>query len=99
MTHEIKIISVSEDGFKKLDTYRKKLPRRMANCVDSIEIGLGGIHVNMKNRHGGTVVVPSDPLKIDVGDNILRINYDGKYVVIPFTDKVPPMVFTPDQEA
>ena len=99
MTHEIKIITVSEDGFKKLDSYRKRLPKRMANCVDSIETGLGGIHLNMKNPYGGTVCVPSDPLKIDVGDNILRITYNGRYVVIPLTDKIPQMIFAPDQEA
>ena len=98
MTHEIKIITVSEDGFKKLDSYRKKLPKRIANCVDSIETGIGGIHLNMKNPYGGTVCVPSDPSTIGVGDNMLRINYDGRYVVIPFTDKIPKMVFISDQE-
>ena len=98
MTHEIKIITVSENGFKKLDSYRKRLPKRIANCVDSIETGIGGIHINMKNPYGGTVCVPSDPLKMGVVDNKLHITYDGRYVVIPFTDKVPPMVFAPDQE-
>ena len=43
--------------------------------------------------------VPSDPLKMGVVDNKLHITYDSRYVVIPFTGKVPPMVFAPDQEA